>query len=114
MVWFTANKENVESYTNILGLSVLYMVHLNQLKIRRRKIVFPICLFMISTTIFFPSFITQGFGSLKMWAFIHTGVISLMFRMVDGKPIQMEDRRKPFVYFTRKFKIFFLKPPSQP
>ena len=106
MVWFT-NEENIEDYSNVLGLSIPYFVALNQLQIKRSIIFFPLNVFMISTTIFFPSFLTKEFGSLKMWDLIQIGICNLLFLIFDGKPFQVEGRLQPMVFFTRKFKIVF-------
>ena len=106
MVWF-ANEENVESYTNVLGLSAIYMRHLDEAQTRQSMTFVFTTFIVISATIFFPSFITQEFGSLKMWVAVLYVPQYLLVYIFDDKPLQMEKRMEPCAFFIRKFNTVF-------
>ena len=110
MMWFT-KEENIEEYTNVLGLSFFYLIPLIRVHIKKNIITFPIDFFRISTIIFFPSFIATEFGSLKMWLLVQIGIYNLLFFIFNGKPshasLQEVEKLQPVVFFIRKFKFVF-------
>jgi len=109
-MWFT-KEENVEEYSNILGFSFFYLIPLIPAQIENIIITIPINCYMISITIFFPSFIATEFGSFKMWMLIQIGIYNLLFFIFTRKgyvpPTRAVERLHPLVFFTRKFKIVF-------